>query len=109
MAARKFDKSAAFKSIIGADHTDDDQNSSPESKAFVAQSSSVQYEDETPTTPQRNTPLVIMPNKREARDQRRQVILTKTLAMEVDDKVKTMGLSFNEVVNQLLQLWAKEG
>jgi len=48
---------------------------------------------------------VTVAKKPESRDQRRQVVMTKTLAAKVKAKQKKTGLSFNEAVNQLLQMW----
>lgn len=48
---------------------------------------------------------VTKPVRKEARTSRRQVVLTPSLSRAIDRKLKAGGLSFNEVVHQLLQNW----
>jgi len=108
MATKKFDKSAAFKSIIGVDQLSEQSQTSVEEEIIIPAGVSLSKQDVQAIEEHRSIPLVTMPSKQENRNQRRQVFLTKTLAEKADTKQKAMGISFNEVINQLLQKWVDE-
>jgi len=104
MASRKFDKSAAFKSIIGTDGPPNEQPGQPGIDEYEENSMPSEPENYV-IEEQIDTRAIAKAEKTESRDQRRQVIMTKTLAAKVKAKQKKTGLSFNEAVNQLLQMW----
>lgn len=45
---------------------------------------------------------------REQRTKQKSILLTPTLDKEATKKCKRLNISFNEVVNQLLELWVNE-
>ena len=48
-----------------------------------------------------------VPEKKEGRTQRVNLVLTPTLHKEVKNECEKLGISFNEVANQLLDQWVK--
>ena len=106
MATRKFDKSAAFKSILGVAQIE--EAVAPKAEPVVAAVENTARESEAASAKPGGAPLVMKPHRHEPRDQRRQIVLTRSLAAKVKGKQKTLGLSFNEVVTQLLQVWVDQ-
>lgn len=52
--------------------------------------------------------VVVKPEKGEIRSKRTQVLLPPSMYKQVSKKCKKLGISYNECVNQLLELWLKE-
>jgi|GEM_PF-3105951 len=49
--------------------------------------------------------LVVPPPQREARSQRKQILLQPSLHDRAEVKCKKIGISMNEAINQLLENW----
>lgn len=122
----KFDRTAAFKSIVGADAPQEEEarQAKPLEKEAVSKKDiatlpqqikeastleptetvtlPVSAETASPPEPQ---PLVTIPQRAENRTMRKQLLLPPTLGRAAERKARSMGLSLNEVVNQLLARW----
>lgn len=48
---------------------------------------------------------VVVPTKAEVRSVRKQIVLTPTLAKKMEEQSKAVGISFNEMVHQILQYY----
>lgn len=102
--ARKhtFDQSAAFKSIVGAT---EEPPAQVEAQTPKAEPTAAPVEKDTPAA---SSSLVHKIEKAERRTVRKHVLLTPTLSKQTERKARAMGLSLNEVINQLLTHWMEE-
>lgn len=97
--ARKFDKSSAFKSIVGADQSDEpvlDQN-------LVEEEQEVDQEQ----TSNASSFQIKKPSKKNTRSHHLHILVTPTMAKQLDQKCKRLGVSRNEAINQLIEAFIK--
>lgn len=85
MPKSQFDPNAAFKSIVGLKEPDAQQEIKKEAPVY---------------------PVQIV--KKEVKSVRGNLLLPPSLHKQVMDKCKKNGISFNELVNQLLNYWLKK-
>lgn len=104
--ARKFDKSSAFKSIVGADQ--------PESQEPVKETPPVMppiIEIEPPVVQEEVADASVFqikrPTKKNTRNHHLHILVTPTMAKQLDQKCKKLGISRNEVINQLIEEFLK--
>lgn len=50
-------------------------------------------------------PLVVLPEQRETRSQRKQIMLQPSVHKRAEAKCKSLNISMNEAINQLLKNW----
>lgn len=100
--ARKFDKSSAFKSIVGADQ----DNAAPDTaEAIDAPVAEQPTPAESPAAP--SSFQVTRPSKKNVRNHHLHILVTPTLAKKIDQKCKQIGVSRNEAINQLIEEFVK--
>ncbi len=86
-------ESAAVKNIINNKSTEDTDKKIKEVKQQLA------APEET------NNKLIIKPPSKETRSKKTNILLTPALDKAVKEKAQNEGVSLNEVVNQLLEMW----
>lgn len=94
-----FDRTAAFKSIVGAE-------TQQAAETEAAEAPPVRAVVEAPQQAAA-AHLVTVPEKVEKRSLRKHVLLTPSLGRAAERKARSMGLSLNEAINQLLARWVE--
>lgn len=54
------------------------------------------------------SPMVVFPEQREPRSQRKQILLQPSIHKRAEAKCKRLNISMNEAINQLLENWVSQ-
>jgi predicted HicB family RNase H-like nuclease len=94
MAKRSFDPNAAFKNIVGTTSS---------SEPFIEKVNETGLKDSN-----EKSLLVCIKEKEEARSKRVNLLVKPSMYKMATDKCKSMGMSLNECINQLLENWSHQ-